>query len=695
MMLLKKRLLLAFLLAWIQCTLHAQLFIKNNAPYPVKVVVGYFVPKTGKWASQGWFNVENGESINMLDFNLSYNRYYYYYALDDDGTYWMGAKDCEKCSFLIHPTQNFHIYTTDKTIGYEWKKFRMIDAENKKTFTLTLGGMDWWTGDCKNGYGTYKWVTDSKKYTGYWKNGVRQGKGSCEYGKYNTTFAGCKYDGDWNNNEWTNGTLTWANGASYTGTFSNAKRNGNGTLTYSEGSVYKGNWLDNKRHGQGNMNWKQDDKSYTGNWANDLREGQGQATYGPKNKTLANCKFVGLWENDTWKNGTLTYADGSKYVGYFRALKKHGEGKLYDKNGTVLKTGQWVDDQLVTQNVLVPTITWDAPMEAKITTTVANFEVKACIKGQNLTSVKVYLNNQPVGLERGWTTETNCSQSVQTTVVLNEGVNTVHIIAINQAGKTPSELRTIVYQKSKTPNPSPISNSNSNYYALILSVQDYTNVGITNLENPISDGEKLKNILTERYTFAPANITQLKNPIKKDIVLAIEQLQKKLTKNDYLLIFYSGHGTMQGEEGYWLPADADMNTTYHWFSSSELNTCIKQFKAKHILLIADACYSGTFLMRDFDAGNAMNEQSCLTLDEKMSRYAMTSGAKTQVPDKSVFLSYLIKKLQENALDCISAEQIYMDIKKPVIFNSPNKQIPQFGDIPLTGNEGGGFIFKLK
>jgi hypothetical protein len=101
-------------------------------------------------------------------------------------------------------------------------------------------------------------------------------------------------------------------------------------------------------------------------------------------------------------------------------------------------------------------------------------------------------------------------------------------------------------------------------------------------------------------------------------------------------------------------------------------------------------------MRDFDAGNAaVNEQSCLTLEEKMSRYAMTSGAKTQVPDKSVFLNYLIKKLQENALDCISAEQIYMDIKKPVIFNSPNKQIPQFGDIPLTGNEGGGFIFKLK
>ncbi len=87
-------------------------------------------------------------------------------------------------------------------------------------------------------------------------------------------------------------------------------------------------------------------------------------------------------------------------------------------------------------------------------------------------------------------------------------------------------------------------------------------------------------------------------------MVAIEQLQKKLDKKYYLLIFYSGHGTMQGEEGYWLPSDADANTAYHWFSSSELNTYIKQFKAKHILLISDACYSGTFLMRNFDAGNA-------------------------------------------------------------------------------------------
>ncbi len=66
-----------------------------------------------------------------------------------------------------------------------------------------------------------------------------------------------------------------------------------------------------------------------------------------------------------------------------------------------------------------------------------------------------------------------------------------------------------------------------------------------------------------------------------------------------------------------------------------------------------------------------------------------------VPDKSVFIEYLVKRLNENTEKYLSTEQLFASFKTGVINNSPNGQIPQFGDIRETGDEGGDFIFVLK
>jgi len=74
---------------------------------------------------------------------------------------------------------------------------------------------------------------------------------------------------------------------------------------------------------------------------------------------------------------------------------------------------------------------------------------------------------------------------------------------------------------------------------------------------------------------------------------------------------------------------------------------------------------------------------------------MTSGALNAVPDRSVFIEYLIKRLQNNDKKFISAEQLFYSFKTAVINNSANNQIPQFGEIRETGDEGGDFIFVKK
>ena len=70
---------------------------------------------------------------------------------------------------------------------------------------------------------------------------------------------------------------------------------------------------------------------------------------------------------------------------------------------------------------------------------------------------------------------------------------------------------------------------------------------------------------------------------------------------------------------------------------------------------------------------------------------MTSGnLKEEVPDKSVFLQYLIKRLEENKEKFLSSGVLFSSFFDAVISNSEN--IPQFGVIHNVGDEGGDFIF---
>ena len=69
---------------------------------------------------------------------------------------------------------------------------------------------------------------------------------------------------------------------------------------------------------------------------------------------------------------------------------------------------------------------------------------------------------------------------------------------------------------------------------------------------------------------------------------------------------------------------------------------------------------------------------------------MTSGTMETVPDKSIFMLYLTKRLIENEAKYLSSEELFSTLRNAVLNNSPNT--PQFGDIMNAGDEGGDFIF---
>ncbi len=231
------------------------------------------------------------------------------------------------------------------------------------------------------------------------------------------------------------------------------------------------------------------------------------------------------------------------------------------------------------------------------------------------------------------------------------------------------------------------------YYALLIGVNEYADPAIHSLENPIKDAEKLKNTLTKHYTFDEANVFFLKNPGREEIISIMDRINHSISENDNLLVFYAGHGYWDPEDkiGYWLPADAKQANTANWLRNSTVRDYLKAINSRHTILIADACFSGGI----FKTRKAFRDapKSIQKLYEYPSRKAMTSGTLKEVPDQSVFMLYLNKRLEENTRDYIAAEELFSSFKTAVLNNSPN--IPQYGEIKDTGDEGGDFIFIRK
>ena len=277
-----------------------------------------------------------------------------------------------------------------------------------------------------------------------------------------------------------------------------------------------------------------------------------------------------------------------------------------------------------------------------------------------------------------------------TTISFEEGDNEISVIAMDNLGNY-IEAKYLVNYK-----PEIVFRSigrESKYYALLIGIDDYVDLSIDDLDNPIADATNLRETLLSNYTFEPENIKLIKNASREDIIMALDDLANKITPDDNLLLFYAGHGWWDDKSnvGYWLPSDAKQTSKAAWFRNSTLCDYLKEIDTKHTLVITDACFGGSI----FSTRSAFSDGSIAVnmLYELPSRKAMTSGTLTEVPDRSAFSKYLINKLNENREKYLSSEQLFSSFRIAVINNSD--VIPQYGEIRNVGDQGGDFIFIKK
>lgn len=279
-----------------------------------------------------------------------------------------------------------------------------------------------------------------------------------------------------------------------------------------------------------------------------------------------------------------------------------------------------------------------------------------------------------------------------TDISLNRGNNEIEVNCEDNRGLTSQTKFTVKSTYVAKPEPeTPKVAVNDRYYALLVGVDNYQDYGISDLAKPIIDAKKVENVLTEKYGFAPADVFLLTDPDRGKFYSVVENISKIIRPDDNLLIFYAGHGYWDSkyDAGYWLLSDAVPSNRSSWLSNNELKTLLNGLNTRHTLVIADACYSGSLIKsRDLDFNIELQ-----SLYASKSRKAMTSGSLKTVPDESVFLYYLIKRLEENDKKFLRAEYLFNSLRDEVMINTENT--PLYGDIPSLTQEGGDFLFKQK
>ena len=228
-----------------------------------------------------------------------------------------------------------------------------------------------------------------------------------------------------------------------------------------------------------------------------------------------------------------------------------------------------------------------------------------------------------------------------------------------------------------------------NYYALVIGNNHYER--LDKLSTAVNDAKSIASLLRAEYGFKVDLLTDAK---RDEVVSALSRLRKIVSPRDNLLIYYAGHGWLDTDmdEGFWLPVDASEDDQVNWIANDTITRSVRAIKAKHVMVVADSCFSGT-LTRGVEP-KVKKPDYINQIVKKKARMVLTSGGLEPVTDTgggnhSVFAKSFIHILNQNS-GVLDGHQFYSTLRKQVMLSAD--QSPEYGEMRKTGHEGGDFLF---
>ncbi len=240
------------------------------------------------------------------------------------------------------------------------------------------------------------------------------------------------------------------------------------------------------------------------------------------------------------------------------------------------------------------------------------------------------------------------------------------------------------------------------YYALIIGNDAYSTYPA--LKSAAADAKAIGGVLQSKYGY---EVKLLTNANRFEILSALNDMRETLKENDNLLVYYAGHGEIDSSrQGYWLPVEAQTSAPSTWISNRAVSDILTTMDAKHVLVIADSCYSGTMTRSSLATfGGGMPDSAwgdwVKTMVAGKSRTALTSGGVQPVADAagnsehSVFASALLSTLNSNN-QLLTGQQLFREIAAGMALRSQKaglQQAPEYAPIQFAGHEAGEFFLQ--
>ncbi len=233
---------------------------------------------------------------------------------------------------------------------------------------------------------------------------------------------------------------------------------------------------------------------------------------------------------------------------------------------------------------------------------------------------------------------------------------------------------------------------NRTNHLLGIAINDYEHC--PKLNNAVKDVEDFIDLMKNQFAFESENIYTLfdDEATGSNIIEQLDELAEKLTENDNLIIYFSGHGALHPRQGngYWIPVKARQDKYFDYLANAVIKEHLSAIAAHHIFLIADSCFSGAlFTQGAKDVGKR--------LEKNPSRWGLTSGQKEIVLDgkpgeNSPFAKSLLLHLG-NTTRPIGVQELCSNVLETTAANA--QQTPLGEPLQVKGHQNGQFVFRLK
>ena len=281
--------------------------------------------------------------------------------------------------------------------------------------------------------------------------------------------------------------------------------------------------------------------------------------------------------------------------------------------------------------------------------------------------------------------------------VINGSETTITVKAFDMRGNEAIKYFTVRKQAQSQNTPPPVLTSSliGKQKALLFATDTYHSW--TDLLNPINDARAIARDLKDLYGF---DVEIAENYNKEQVMLKIkEYARQNYETNDQLFIFFAGHGQFDEvfKEGYVVASDSkfDDESKSSYIAHSNLKTYINSIPCRHIFLVMDVCFGGTF-----DREIAMRGGGDITSDREelinrkmryVARKYLTSGGKEYVPDgRAGQHSPFVRKFLE-ALRAGGGRDRILTLSEILDYTEMTNPKPHFGEFG-TSEPGSDFLF---